>query len=212
MKTYNLTPWTTAKAIFVGDRYGRYTVVALFKQVGSYAKLAEVRCDCGSENRFVHVGGLRNGEIQSCGCLHKERVTKHGAWGAPLFPVWKALMSRCYNESDKRYNRYGGRGITVCQEWQDVGNFIADMTQGYSKGLTIDRIDNDAGYSKGNCRWATRAEQNRNYSRNIVLTHEGKTMCLADWAVHLDITYGTLWDRIDRGWTTERTLSTPVKR
>jgi len=120
------------------------------------------------------------------------------------------MMDRCYNETNKRYNRYGGRGITVCQDWHDVKRFIAEMTQGYAKGLTIDRIDNNAGYSKDNCRWATQAEQNRNYSRNIMLTHDGKTMCLADWAVHIGITYGTLWDRIKRGWTAEKALSTPV--
>lgn len=204
-----LVPWEP-KTEVIGKRFGRQVAMSAFKEIGTYNKYVVVRCDCGSPDRMINITALRNGTSKSCGCLHKEKVTKHGLRSHPIYRAWVSMIDRCNNPANKRYSRYGGRGITVCQEWHDVHRFVDDMSESYSEGLTIDRIDNNAGYSKENCRWATHAEQNRNCSRNIMLTHDGKTMCIADWAIHLNITYGTLWDRIKQGWSTERALTTPV--
>jgi hypothetical protein len=194
-----------------GDEYGRYFVLGIFQQKDGYEKYALVKCSCGSDERFVKVGTLRSGESQSCGCLHKERVTTHGAWGHPIFNVWSMMMKRCYNKKDKRYSRYGGRGILVCKRWHNVNNFIADMHPSYEEGKSIDRKNNDKGYSPENCRWASQKQQNRNYSRNVILEYDGKSMCIKEWSEETGINYGTLWDRLKQGWSTERALTIPVK-
>lgn len=181
-----------------GDRYGRYTVLGVFRKIGGYQKYARVQCDCGSDPRFVQVGVLRNGTSQSCGCLHREKVTKHGYWNNPLRNIWGLMIARCHNPKNKSYRRYGARGIVVCPRWKDdFLQFYADMSPTYKPGLTLDRKDNNGPYSPENCRWATRAEQNRNYSRNVMIEHDGKTMCAIDWARSLGINYGTLMDRIN---------------
>lgn len=120
------------------------------------------------------------------------------------------MVSRCTNPKDKRYERYGGRGITVCDRWLDANNFISDMTAGYEKGLKIERKNNDSGYEPSNCEWASAKTQNRNYSRNIILTFEGKSLCAADWATEIGISEKVIYDRIARGWSTIRTLTTKV--
>lgn len=187
---------SSSSVMRAGDKYGRYTVLGVYKVKDGYQKYAKVRCDCGSQARYVQVGALRNGTSQSCGCYHKERVSTHGLWGTHVFRVWSSMMSRCGNPNDKRYARYGGRGIVVCEAWHDPARFIADMGPSYKNGHTIDRIDNDGPYSPENCRWATRRVQNRNYSRNILVTYRGETKCLTEWAEVLGINYGTLRDRI----------------
>jgi hypothetical protein len=180
-----------------GDVYGRYTVLGISRVKGGYQKYAHVQCSCGSDARYVQIGQLRNGDSQSCGCLHKERVTKHGMWQHPLFNVWKNMRGRCHDIKNKRFKNYGGRGISICDSWENLENFIADMAATYQPGLTIDRIDNDGPYSPENCRWATRFQQNRNYSRNRFYTHDGRTMCLKEWSEALGINYGTLHDRLN---------------
>jgi hypothetical protein len=179
-----------------GDRYGRYTVMGVFKKAVGYQKYALVQCNCGSQPRHIQVGVLRNGTSQSCGCLHREKVTKHGAWQSPLFKRWKSMVERCTKPKDKRFHRYGGRGIRICEEWLDFTNFRRDMEPSFQPGLTLDRKNNDGHYCKENCRWATRSEQNRNYSRNVLLTHKGETHCLKEWAEITGINYGTLADRV----------------
>lgn len=205
----DLEPWESL-TIRPGQRYGRYVVVSTYRRIGTYRYFALCQCDCASERKYVPTASLRNGSAQSCGCLHKERVTKHGAWGTPLFRVWQGMMSRCYHVPDKRYKDYGGRGITVCDRWHDVNAFIADTSEGYHRGLQIDRVDNNKGYFKENCRWATRSEQARNKRSNVNLTLNGETLCVAEWSRKLGIKYGTLIDRVYNGWSAERALTTPT--
>lgn len=205
----SLEPWNS-ETILAGQRYGRYVVLSTHKAKGTYDYYAYCQCDCGSSPRHVSTRGLRNATTQSCGCLHKERVTKHGAWSHPLFAVWARMMERCYNPKNKRYKRYGGRGIQVCERWHDVNAFLQDMAPSFRKGLQLDRKNNDEGYSLDNCRWATTGEQTRNYSRNVFLEHDGKRLCLADWSALTGIKYQTIWDRVQRGWPTEKILTTKV--
>ena len=205
-----LVDWSSP-LVTPGQRFGRLIVLSTHKIEGTYRYMAKCQCDCGSEPICVRIDNLvGKRKTRSCGCLQKETATKHGAWGHPLFNVWTNMMRRCSNPKDQRYARYGGRGITVCERWHDVNAFIEDMYPSFQKGLKIDRIDNDKGYYKENCHWVNQSAQNRNYSRNILLTYEGKTLCLVDWSHLTGISYGTLWERVKvLNWTTERTLTTP---
>lgn len=201
---------TTSKVVKPGDRFGRYTVLGLFKKPDAYPKYANCQCDCGSPERMVLIGVLRSGASRSCGCYHREVVTTHGAWGKPLFIVWSNMISRCTDPKNKRYARYGGRGISICEEWMDFHVFSRDMRPGFEPGLTIDRRDNDGNYCKDNCRWATRGQQNRNYSRNVLIEHDGKRLCLSDWAPIVGIPMKRLSARIKAGMDPVEALTTPM--
>ena len=124
------------------------------------------------------------------------------------------MLSRCENQHNIGYGRYGGRGVTVCKEWHDFDNFKqwAERT-GYQENLTIDRIDVDEGYSPVNCQWSTVREQARNKRTNVNITYHGVTRCLTDWAATFGINISTLWERIfRRHWDIERAFTTPVRQ
>lgn len=187
---------SSSSVLKAGDTYGRYTVLGVFKASNGYQKYAHVSCACGSSARFVQVGVLRNGGSKSCGCFHKEQVTKHGDRSNPVFICWKSMIDRCTNPKNKSFHRYGGRGITISTHWLDHRNFMADMEPSFEEGMTIDRIDNSGPYTLENCRWATKKTQNRNYSRNHFITYQGETRCLKEWAEIFGINHATLSDRI----------------
>ena len=121
------------------------------------------RCSCGKE-RVVYGGSLRSGRSKSCGHYYRARGNmKHGGRWTKLYMVWDSMRSRCFTVSNKDYESYGGRGITVCNEWNDFSAFREwALTNGYKEGLSIDRIDNDGNYEPSNCRWATAHEQRIN--------------------------------------------------
>jgi hypothetical protein len=125
------------------------------------------------------------------------------------------MIDRCYNGNASYYPKYGGRGIKVCDRWLgDKGfqNFLEDMGRKPSPKHSIDRIDNNAGYSPENCRWATAKEQGRNTRWNVNFTYAGKTQCIEAWAEEFRINSATLSGRIRRGWSFERALTTEVKK
>ena len=128
-------------------------------------------------------------------------LPSHGMAHTPLHNKWMSMKERCNNPNCKSYKRYGAKGIKVCSEWEDSFQSFYDwsMASGYKEGLTIDRIDNSKGYSPDNCRWATSAEQNRNYSRNHLVTYNGKTQCIADWAKETGINRATILFRLQAG-------------
>lgn len=121
--------------------------------------------------------------------------------------TWQAMMARCYQPSAPRYNRYGARGIVVCDRWHDFKNFLEDMGE-RPRGLTIDRIDNDGNYEPDNCRWASAQTQARNRSNNRLLTYKGKTQCITAWASEIGLNRTTLRKRLDLGWSLEKALTT----
>ncbi len=149
-----------------GQRFGRLVVLERVENHGKDPAWL-CKCDCGTV-KTVSGNHLRSGNIQSCGCGRRdaaiEHSTKHGGGSSKLYKVWAGMKTRCYNSKFKYYKNYGGRGITVCKEW--IGNFGAfqdwALSHGYAEGLTIDRIDNDKGYSPDNCRWVTMKEQRHN--------------------------------------------------
>lgn len=126
---------------------------------------------------------------------------------------WKSMLSRCYNKNHTYYYNYGGRGITVCEEWKNSYQNFCDWVKksGYKKGLTLDRIDNNKGYSPENCRWATRKQQGRNQRTNKKITINGKTKLMCEWAEISGISEKNISKRIKRGWTNEELLK-PLKR
>ena len=130
----------------------------------------------------------------------------------PEYRCWQSIRDRCYNPNNRDYAMYGGRGIAVCKRWRESSAaFLADMGPKPSPEHSIDRIDNDGDYSPENCRWATPAEQARNRKSSRLLTHNGETMTVAEWAERLAIKPGTLSMRLSYGWSVEKAVTTPVK-
>lgn len=139
----------------------------------------------------------------------------HHGRGTRLYSIWKAMKVRCYNLNFKAYPRYGGRGITVCEEWlHDFPAFRAwAMVNGYRDDLTIDRIDNKKGYSPDNCRWATYKQQANNTRRNILITIDGETASVAEICQMRGINQHLVYDRITRlGWEPEKAINTPARK
>lgn len=215
------------RANLEGQRFGRLTAISLTeKRTCGGNSIWLCRCDCGNE-ALVSSSSLKNGGTRSCGCLAKEitskrmkensyRTTHHGS-SERLYLVWKAIINRCYNEKDGRYKDYGGRGIKVCNEWKnDYSAFRSfALNNGYKPNgkygdSTIDRIDVDGDYCPENCRFVNLFVQENNRRNNHNLTYKGRTQTIAQWAKETGIKPGTLYSRIERGWSVDRALNTYV--
>ena len=138
-------------------------------------------------------------------------ASKHGLVWTREYKIWAGIKDRCLNPKCSNYHNYGGRGITICEEWKNnPARFVSDMGK-CPDGYSIERIDNERGYSKENCRWATILEQHQNTRRNIHITFNQETRTLTDWAMHLGVRKQTLSMRIQSGWPYEKVLATPVR-
>lgn len=132
---------------------------------------------------------------------------KHGQYKSRLYSIWRHMKSRCDNPNEKFYNRYGDRGISVCEEWNSFLPFYEwSMSNGYSDELEIDRVDNDGGYSPDNCRWTTRKVQCNNFGRNHLITNDGETHTLQEWSEILGVNKSTMSTRAWRGWSDKEIL------
>jgi hypothetical protein len=195
-----------------GRRFGRLAVIERAENDKSGKTMWRCRCDCGNE--MVVVGqNLLIGRTLSCGCLRRERA--HGKADTRLHRIWTGMKTRCSNPKHHEFHNYGGRGIRVCAEWEN--NFMAfyewALANGYQDRLTIDRENNNAGYSPENCRWATEGEQQNNRRTNHLITHNGKTQSIAQWAAELGIKRVTLQARLTRyHWDIEKAMSAEDKR
>ena len=193
-----------------GLRYGLWTVVDRAENRG-IVPYWRCRCDCGTE-REVAGQSLRSGASRACGCTRKGNL-QHGKSKSPEYEAWSGMIRRCYSLNREDYPRYGGRGITVCERWREsFENFYADMGPKPTPHHSIDRIDNDGTYAPDNCRWATVARQNRNRRDTRLISFNGETLCITDWAARLGIARKTIVMRLDRGWSVEEALTTPVAR
>ena len=182
-------------------RYGRLT--PLFHKSGGWL----CRCDCGAECT-VTGNHLRQGRVQSCGCLNTEKLRApktHGKSKTRTWTIWNLMRQRCTNPRNESFKNYGGRGITICQRWDEFANFLADMGEAPT-GLTIDRCENDGNYEPGNCRWVTRGEQALNTRRNRIISLNGRSQPLVVWCRELGLPYWTVHARLRRGATAQEAL------
>ena len=140
--------------------------------------------------------------------------TTHGMRKTRIYRIWALMKNRCLNKKDKNYGNYGGRGITIINSWVKFENFWADMKEGYSDSLSIDRIDNSKGYSKENCRWANKITQNNNQRKNVVVEYKGKKITVSQLMRKLNLytNSGVYYSRIKTGWSIEKTFSVPIQR
>ena len=207
-----------------GQRFGRLKVIKREPGLKFGYALWLCICDCGTEI-ILPSRSLISGNTKSCGCFkrevsigkfveyRKENLHCPEERDRRLENIWSGMRYRCFNPTSKLYPNYGGRGITICQEWSDFYAFQEwAFSSGYSEDLTIDRIDVNGPYSPENCRWATLRQQARNKRETIYLTLGEDCKPLADWAEELGIPWGTLHTRYLLGWSDERILTTPVQK
>lgn len=195
-----------------GRRYGRLVVE---RRVADKARPGRpywlCRCDCGNVAE-VSAGNLRRGITGSCGCklLDGSIRRTHGDKDSPLYVIWMAMRQRCQNPRNKSYLRYGGRGIRVCDEWQDYATFKADMGPRPSPHHSIDRIDNNGNYEPANCRWADLTTQARNKSNNSGVRRDGVWKTWSEWAETAAVGPELLRSRVVVwGWPFEEAMTTP---
>lgn len=170
------------------------------------------KCDCGNYT-IVKSENLKSGGVKSCGCLRHLQYNKtHGQCRTRLYNIWCNMKARCFNPKEHAYNRYGGRGITICNEWKsDFMNFYNwAMDNGYNDNLSIDRIDNNGNYEPSNCRWANDKTQANNRRSSHLITYQNETHTLAEWADLYNINRGTFQSRLKLGWSIEKILNTPA--
>ena len=184
-----------------GDRVGRLIVESFFyKQIGKRKRIYwHCVCDCGG-TVDVEAGNLGR-KVKSCGCLQKEsrqfHNRTHGMSGTRTHKIWKGMRKRCGDMSD---SRYGGRGIMVCPRWTSFELFLSDMGEA-PKGKSIERTDNDLGYSPENCIWADKITQANNTRANVFIEHNGQKMTISQWAEYVGVPYHRLYQRLFKlGW------------
>lgn len=198
----------THNQLTVGQRFTRLVVK---ERVGSSRYWICV-CDCGIAIHARKDGLLLN-RTKSCGCLHREqaraKATKHGYEKRPEYRIWQGMKTRCGNPKVQDYHRYGGRGIKVCERWLKFENFLEDMGDRPSPRHSIDRINNDLGYSPSNCRWALPDIQYRNKSTSRVISYNGQSLCLAQWERFFGKKKGVITARLRLGWSFQKAVSTP---
>lgn len=168
------------------------------------------RCECGTE-KFFRLSNImkKKGGTKSCGCLAKERL--HPMVGSKVYRSWAGIKNRCLNKKIPSYSDYGGRGIGMCEEWKFFLNFYKDMGDPPEGDYSIDRIDNDKGYSKENCRWATYKEQNLNRRSGVFITFNGTTLSTTQWDDKLGGARGLVRKRLRMGWDIEKAVTTSPK-
>lgn len=188
-----------------GQRFGKLLVIEEDGRIGSNVAWI-CKCDCGNVTR-VRANSLLTGNTTSCGCGRIEAITKHNMTNTKLFNVWRTMKERCNNKSYRQYKDYGGRGISLCDEWEEFKPFMEwSLENGYKEGLSIDRIDNDGNYCPENCRWTTVRVQSRNRRANRILEYGGEKHCVAEWSEILGVRANTIFWRLSQGWSTEEAL------
>lgn len=191
-------------------RFGRLLVISYQGRIGENAHW-ECLCDCGNI-RICTSGNLSRGNSKSCGCLRKDLIQQESlnTQESAEYRSWCNAKTRCTNPNARNWHRYGGRGITMCQEWiNSFSSFLQYLGPKPSEKHSLDRIDNNKGYEPGNVRWATPKQQARNMVSNNSITFNGKTMCATDWTAELGLKKWTIVNRLKYGWSIERALSTP---
>lgn len=210
------------KVDLIGRRFGRLLVIEEApskKCKNGYHVMWRCKCDCGNIKDIHSVSLTRTTKpTRSCGCFCKDRgreantVHNYNRRGLKYstYGIWQGMIQRCTNPNHKSYKNYGGRGIKVCDRWRhSFINFLEDMGE-CPVGKSIERINNDGDYTPENCKWVTREEQNNNHRRNVVITYNGVSQNLTQWARIIEVTAKLLGQRLRNGWSIEEALTTPV--
>jgi hypothetical protein len=205
----------------IGQKFWFFTVIGKTEtNNGGYCWIC--RCECG-EIRNVNRWILENGKHKSCGCMKARMISKakrkHGGTARlingkrqPEYKAWCRIRTRCYSESDPDYKNYGGRGIVVCDRWNEsFADFLHDMGPRPSDQHASGRKDNNGPYSPDNCSWETRIQQNNNKRDNRRIEFDGQSLTLAEWSRKTGFTLKQIWSRINRGWSAQQTLTTPIQ-
>ena len=188
-----------------GKRFGRLTVIGIDDR-GDRKTYYNCQCDCGNV-KSVRSDSLISGAIRSCGCMKKEQDLEnltanhsHRMSGTRIYGIWQGIKKRCYNPHEARYDRYGGRGIKMCDEWRESFQSFYDWAteNGYEETLSIDRIDNNGDYCPENCRWSDTQEQARNRSSNIRITIGNATKTLTEWCEIFEVDSKMVFARYKR--------------
>lgn len=162
MRLQDLTGQKFGRLMVIG-RYGKYKFPSGQQQI-----IWLCECECGNKLK-VFARNLKTGNTQSCGCLRQDIGTKHGLWGSKVYKCWGNMLSRCFNPNMTEYKHWGGRGITVCDEWRNdfkaFYDYVSKLQHFGEKGYSLDRINNDGNYEPNNVRWATAKEQSNNQQR-----------------------------------------------
>lgn len=194
----------------IGSKYGRLTVTGEGNRInGRIAFLCN--CECGN-TKMVMRQSLISGGSKSCGCIKKKYNHPYG-YSEKTYKLWHTMIRRCYNKKTNGFSSYGAKGITVCDNWMGINgfvNFMSDMSERPTELHSIDRIDNEQGYSSNNCRWATKIEQANNTRSNRKMTVNGVTKNLCQWADENGINRQTVSERLKRGWSDERAATEKV--
>lgn len=192
----------------IDTKRGQLTIIAEGKPHittgGNKHRTVVCRCDCG-KMITTQMSAVLSGATKSCGCLSRmgaskratQRNFKHGGFSKPEYNVWCSMKKRCLNPKHKAYKDYGGRGITVCAAWvNSFEQFIKDMGRRPSALYSVERNDVNGNYEPNNCRWATKTEQSRNQRNNVMVTYNGETKCMGEWAEIVGISWQALHHRI----------------
>lgn len=202
-----------SKEDLIGKKFGRWTVIENGGRYKNRAALWLCECECELKTQRLILGNaLKKGLTKSCGCYNaevsKERFTTHGCSYERLFSIWSHMNYRCSNEKDKKYHNYGGRGITVCDEWKYDYNAFKEwsLVNGYKDKLQLDRANNDQGYSPDNCRWVTCKQNSNNKRDNRFIEINGLVKTIAEWSELSGLKWSTISSRIKMGWKNEELL------
>lgn len=201
-----------------GRRFGRLTVI---RYLGKRSNQSDwlCKCDCGEDSftRVLSQNLLRKLHTQSCGCLRDEKCGNqfrtHGLRKSPEYVIWCRMRERCCDKNNPAYKNYGGRGVRVCEEWQQSFEaFYRDMGPRPAADYELDRFpDNDGPYCKSNCRWTTRIQQARNRRNNRLITIDDETHCVSEWAEIMGIKGYVIRLRLRRGWTERDAVMSPPR-
>lgn len=196
----------------INKKYGQLTVTEVLPPNNANRKVIAV-CECGKTKEY-QLTKIRIGATISCGCYAKKasslrNSTHGGSQNNSLYEVWHSMKTRCLNNNSQAYKHYGGRGIAVCDTWKKDFKCFSDwaLLNGYSKGLQLDRINNEDGYSPLNCRFVSSKVNNNNTSRNRVIQFNGMNKTLSQWSDFIGVNYTTLHQRLKKGWGLQRALS-----
>jgi len=169
------------------------------------------QCDCGRLSEVLQYN-LHSGHTKSCGCLKLEsKSITHGKRNSKVYRVWSSMKTRCVNKSCRSFPNYGGRGIVMDERWESFENFLCDMGEPQD-GFELDRINNNGPYSKSNCRWADKKTQANNRRSNRLLKLGDNERTISQWSDEIGFSSSTIRERLQRGWSVEKTLNTPVRK